>query len=195
MDVNGINSVLANTYTANQKSGKTSQTANNSSAAEELGVVYEPSTGATDSTSSQKTDYSSIVASLKKEQAAHTQQLQNLVDQLISKQGHKYTTLAEIFENAEVDEETRAEAQKEIGEDGYWGVEQTSDRLVAMAQALSGGDPSKADTLIDAIKEGFSQAGQAWGGDLPEICQKTVDSAIQKLEKWRDGVTDSQEQA
>ena len=40
-----------------------------------------------------------------------------------------------------MDEKTRLQAQKDIAEDGYWGVEQTSERLVSFAKALSGGDP------------------------------------------------------
>ena len=80
-------------------------------------------------------------------------------------------------------------AQKDIADDGYWGVEQTSDRLVSMAQALSGGDTSKADTLIAAIKKGFDEATEAWGDKLPDICQKTIDAAVKKMEAWRDGTT------
>ena len=33
-----------------------------------------------------------------------------------------------------VDAETKAKAQKDIAEDGYWGVEQTSDRIVSLLQ-------------------------------------------------------------
>ena len=89
---------------------------------------------------------------------------------------------------------TIEQAKKDISEDGYWGVEQTSDRLVSMAKALSGDDPSKADMLIDAIKKGFEQAGKDWGEDLPDICKKTIDTAIKKMEDWRDGVNPEAEE-
>lgn len=167
------------------------------SAAEETGVVYEPSK-ATESadTGSTVKDYSSIVKQMKGELNTKNQQLQNLVDQLLNKQATKYTRLSQLFQDIKdgkisIDPETVTQAQKDIAEDGYWGVEQTSDRLVSMAQALSGGDASKADEMISAIKKGFEQATKAWGDDLPEICQKTIDAATKKLENWRDGISET----
>lgn len=57
-----------------------------------------------------------------------------------------------------VDEATRAQAQADIADDGYWGVDQTSDRILDFAKALSGNDPGKADLLLDAFKKGFKEA-------------------------------------
>ena len=61
-----------------------------------------------------------------------------------------------------------------------------------MAQALSGGDTEKADKMIAAIKKGYEQATNAWGGKLPDICQRTIDLATKKLESWRDGLSSSE---
>ena len=134
---------------------------------------------------------------MKAELNSKNQQLQNLVDQLLSKQANKYTSFAQLFEDVKngkisVDPTTVAQAQKDIAEDGYWGAEQTSDRLVSMAQALSGGDTEKADKMIAAIKKGYEQATNAWGGKLPDICQRTIDLATKKLESWRDGLSSSE---
>ncbi len=134
---------------------------------------------------------------MKAELNSKSQQLQNLVDQLLSKQANKYTSFAQLFEDVKngkisVDPTTVAQAQKDIAEDGYWGAEQTSDRLVSMAQALSGGDTEKADKMIAAIKKGYEQATNAWGGKLPDICQRTIDLATKKLESWRDGLSSSE---
>lgn len=123
-------------------------------------------------------------------------QLRNLVDQILSKQSKTYTTYKDLFEavksgEVEVDPETVAKAKEDVAEDGYWGVEQTSDRLVSFAKALSGGNSEYADKLIDAVKEGFKQAEEAWGGELPGISRKTLDATIEKLEKWRDGTEDT----
>ena len=43
--------------------------------------------------------------------------------------------------------------------------------------------------MIAAIKKGFDQAAKAWGGKLPDICQKTIDAATKKMEDWRDGLS------
>lgn len=191
MSVNGVTGAAANAYTTATSTAATkkAETANQTTTAEKTGVVYEPSTNAKDSKTNKMTDYSSIVSSMKQELSSKNQQLQNLVNQLMGKQAKKYTTLADLFKNLKADPATIAQAQKDISEDGYWGVEQTSDRLVSMAQALSGGDPTKADEMIAAVKKGFSQATKAWGEDLPDICKQTIDTAVDKLTKWRDGIS------
>lgn len=190
MSVNGITNATS-VYTTAQTTKKAASTAKESvsASAEGTGVVYEASSTATDGKSDKITDYSSIVASMKKELSSKNEQLQNLVTQLLGKQAGKYTKLADLFKNINADPATIEQAKKDIGEDGYWGVEQTSDRLVSMAQALSGGNPEYADKMIAAIKKGFDQATEAWGEDLPDICKNTIDAAVKKMEDWRDSLS------
>ena len=87
----------------------------------------------------------------------------------------------------EITEETINKAKEETAEDGYWGAEATSDRFLDFAKALSGGDPEKADMLLDAVKEGFKAAEELWGSELPELSQNTLARTIEKFEAWRDG--------
>lgn len=192
MSVNGVTNAATtytNTTNTTQNTSKKAESASTEKdTAKDTGVVYEKSADATDSKSKKITDYSSVVSSMKKELSNKNTQLQNLVNELMGKQANKYKNLADLFKNVNADPATIAQAQKDIGDDGYWGVEQTSDRLVSMAQALSGGDSAKADELIAAMKKGFSQATKAWGEDLPDICKNTIDTAVKKMEDWRDGV-------
>ena len=193
MSVNGVTSSTSTyTNTVNSSAEKTDTTSAKTSSAKETGVVYEKSTDATDSKSSKMADYSAIVSNLKQELSAKNTQLENLVNQLLGKQANKFTKLADLYKNLQADPATIAQAQKDISEDGYWGVEQTSDRLVSMAQALSGGDTEKADEMIAAIKKGFEQATAAWGEDLPDICKQTIDTAVKKMEEWRDGIANKE---
>lgn len=204
MSIYGVSNSQVATY--NQVSQPTAKSENKKqseavSSTEETGVVYEPS-NATESADKGSTvkDYSSIVKQMKGELNTKNQQLQNLVDQLLNKQANKYTKLSQLFQDIKdgkisVDPATVAQAQKDIADDGYWGVEQTSDRLVSMAQALSGGDAEKADEMIAAIKKGYEQATKAWGDNLPDICQKTIDAATKKLENWRDGLSTTETEA
>lgn len=194
MSVNGIQSsqptYMSTTTKATEK--KTAEKKNT----EDTGVVYEPSKKTESKDTSKVNDYQSVIKQMKGELSSKNQQLQNLVDQLLSKQAKKYTTLKDLFTDikdgkVDVDPATIAQAQKDVADDGYWGVDKTSDRLVDMAKALGGGDSSKADTLIAAIKKGFDQAADAWGGELPEICQKTIDAAVQKLNDWKSGQADA----
>ena len=193
MSVNGVTSSTSTyTNTVNSSAEKTDTTSAKTSSAKETGVVYEKSTDATDSKSSKMADYSAIVSNLKQELSAKNTQLENLVNQLLGKQANKFTKLADLYKNLQADPATIAQAKKDISEDGYWGVEQTSDRLVSMAQALSGGDTGKADEMIAAIKKGFEQATAAWGEDLPDICKQTIDTAVKKMEEWRDGIANKE---
>lgn len=134
-----------------------------------------------------------IVEQMKNDLEQRKNQLEKLVEQMLHRQGRALVKASDIWDmirkgEVEVDPETSAQAQKDIAEDGYWGVEQTSDRLVSFAKALSGDNPAYADKLIDAVKKGFDEATKAWGDKLPDISQKTLDATIEKMEKWRDGL-------
>lgn len=80
---------------------------------------------------------------------------------------------------------TVEEAQELVADDGYWGVEQTSQRIVDMAKSLSGGDISKYDELMEAIKKGFGAAAKEFGGKMPDITSKTYDVVMEKMEAWK----------
>ncbi len=162
-----------------------SSTANNTN--DSVAAVYEKSD------TSRKMDTATI-AKLKQDAERRTQQLRSIVEKMMTKQGITYTTASDMYAflrsgNYEVDATTQAQAQADISESGYWGIEQTSDRLVSFAQALTGGDPSKADEMIAAVKQGFEEATKAWGDKLPDICQKTLDKTIEKLNKWKDSIS------
>lgn len=194
MGVNGITSV-GQTYEsgATSKAKATQNTEKTELKPEETSAaVYEKSEPKPETANKTYTRDQVTISRLKAEAERRTQSLRELVQKLLLKQGETYTEATDIYQmlregKVQVDDETMAQAQKDIADDGYWGVEQTSNRLVEFAKALSGGDPSKADKMIDAVKRGLEQAKKAWGGELPEICHRTIDTTIKKLEEWRDG--------
>ena len=83
-----------------------------------------------------------------------------------------------------VDAETKAQAQADIAEDGYYGVKQTSQRLFDFACALAGDDVEKMEEMQKAMEKGFKQATKAWGKDLPDICKDTLDAANKMFEDY-----------
>jgi hypothetical protein len=93
-------------------------------------------------------------------------------------------SLKNFYQNLDVDNATRIKAQQDISEDGYWGVGQTSKRIIDFAIAISGGDTGKLGTLKSAIEKGFSQAEGAWGGSLPDISYQTRDAVMKGLDEW-----------
>ena len=84
---------------------------------------------------------------------------------------------------SDLDAATKAQAQADIAEDGYWGVSQTSSRILDFATALTGGDPGKIEEMRNAFKKGYEQAEKTWGGKLPEISQKTYDAVMEGFDK------------
>ena len=138
---------------------------------------------------SNKPDMATI-QKLKADAEARNAQLRSLVEKMLVKQGKTYNSSMDIYAllrsgELEVDEETAEKAREDIAEDGYWGVEQTSERLVSFAKALAGNDPEKADEMMAAVKKGFDEATKSWGDKLPDICQRTLDTTLEKLEKWK----------
>ena len=124
-------------------------------------------------------DRAALVSQLKQDQANRQSQLTSLVQKMVSGQAG-VAKLADLFspENLKnVSAQDIAQAKKDISEDGYWGVKQTSQRLFDFACALAGDDVGKMKEMQAAMEKGFKKAQGAWGTKLPEICQNTIDAA------------------
>ena len=191
MNVNGITSstpVYSTPVATVNNASEQKAAANNTT--NESGVVYEPSkqTAPAKKTYTQNT---TLVNQLKADAEARTAQLRSLVEKLMQGQGNAIGTADDTSiwsflrtGNFTVDAATKAQAQADIAEDGYWGVEQTSSRILDFAKALTGGDPDKIEEMRDAFEKGFKQATETWGGELPEISQKTYDATMKKFDDW-----------
>lgn len=185
MNVNGISN-QTNTYAAYKSTEQKAAATETEGKQTEVSAVYESSaeTEKTDTvTAKQKNE--AIISRLKADAEARTQQLQQLVQQMISKQGNAYGQANDMWKflasgNFTVDARTKAQAQADIAEDGYWGVKQTSERIFDFAKALSGGDMDKMKEMQAAFEKGFKQATKTWGKELPQISQDTR-SAVNKL--------------
>lgn len=190
---NGVSSYQDNKHANNSTDKKH---VDNKASSHEVAAIYEPSVEA--STNSSKKTYkpdTATIDQLKADAERHTQQLRNLVEKLLLEQGEKITEATDIYSllregKVKVDPETAAQAQKDIAEDGYWGVKQTSERMFSFAKALTGGDPSKAKEMKEAFIKGYEDAKKAWGGQLPEISQKTYDATIALFDDWMGNTTE-----
>lgn len=195
MDLNAINNITANNYYSNKNTvdEKSKDDSSKKSGFSTEAAVYEKSSDdATLSVNNNKTDRTALINQLKADQEAQKMQLFEIVKKTIAGQGNTLAQADDMWKflasgDFTVDAETKANAQAAIAEDGYWGVNQTSDRIVDFAIALSGGDTSKAETLLDAFKQGFDEATKAWGKELPEISKKTYDAVLEKFEAWKNG--------
>ena len=139
-----------------------------------------------------KEDRAALVKQLKADQESRQTSFTNLVSQMLGKQAGTYgiangdDSIWKIFANGNftVDAAAKAQAQEDVSEDGYWGVKQTSQRLFDFASALAGDDEDKMRQMQHAMEKGFKQATSAWGRDLPDISNKTLDAANKLFEEY-----------
>jgi len=192
MEVKNVMNALAYLTQPEQNAGKTAE---KNAAAENAAPVNE-NVAANDAAVYEKskpekyTPDTKRINELLEETRRGTELLRQLVEKLLLKQG---MTLYQAFGmidagqdfSLEVDEETRLRALEEIGEDGYYGVKQTSQRILDFAKALSGGDPAKIDLLEEAFIKGFKMAEEIWGGKLPDISYETYDAVMKGFSEWR----------
>jgi hypothetical protein len=113
--------------------------------------------------------------------------LRQMVEELLKKQGMAFKESGVRHSEddmVDITPEMRAEAQKLIGEGGEYSVENTANRLVDFAKAISNGDPSKLELLKENIQKGFDEAEKAFGGTLPDISKQTLELTMKKLDDW-----------
>jgi hypothetical protein len=137
------------------------------------------------------TDRAAIVEQLKAAEEQRRNQLMSIVQKTLQGQAGAYgkATGDNIWQqlssgNVKVDAATRAQAQKDISEDGYYGVKQTSQRLFDFASALAGDNVDKMKEMQKAMEKGFKQATKTWGKELPSICKETINAANKLFEDY-----------
>lgn len=195
MSVNGISNVNSNAYETypvtqqDQQVNKATEESKDTSEKKEDGVVYEPAKKDANVPVKKYVQNTELVNKMKADAEAHTKQLENIVQQLMTKQGQTFSIANDDMwkflasGKFEVDEATKLQAQEDVSEDGYWGVKQTSNRILDFATALTGGDPSKIEDMRKAFEKGYKQAEKTWGGELPEISKQTYDAVMKGFDK------------
>ncbi len=191
MGINGVTGAsAASAYESNYKTAAkaaetTAKADTQSEAKDTAGVVYEPSASAKKTYTPDR----NLVAKLQADAEARTANLKSIVEQMLTKQGTAYNNANDIWSvlasgKFTVDPATKAQAQADIAEDGYWGVKQTSGRILDFAKALTGGDPAKIDEMRKAFEKGYKAAEKKWGGELPEISKQTYDAVLKGFDDW-----------
>lgn len=162
---------------------------------EDVGAVYEKGQeqgkGAYSINKMSKEDRDALVTQLKADAEKRQSQLLDLVQKTITGQVGAYSKATgddiwNILSSGKftVDSATKAQAQEDISEDGYWGVKQTSQRLFDFASALAGDDVDKMKSMQEAMEKGYQQATKTWGKELPEISQRTMEAANKLFEDY-----------
>ena len=198
MSLNPVGNVTDSVYNRYGKtsSAKTSTKAEETAKTEEKEAVYEKSQAESKATYSinkmSASDRAALVQQLKQDQENRQQSLISLVHDMMNGQAKSYSlatgddSIWRFLASGDftVDAATKAQAQADIAEDGYWGIAQTSQRLFDFASALAGDDVEKMQKMQQAMEKGFKQATAAWGKSLPEISQKTLEAANKLFEDY-----------
>lgn len=196
------NVAATNVNTVSKTTEKTSQEVNTTAAETTTGfdktaVIYEKSndtkSNSAVSNKNASIDREAIIAQMKADTEARMNQLTSIVQEMMTGQGKAFslgTGNDDIWKflasgDYTVTEAAKLQAQEDISENGYWGVEQTSERILDFAKALAGNDASKADELLEAFKKGYSQATSAWGKNLPDISKQTYEAVEEKFAAWK----------
>ncbi|TQR59034.1 hypothetical protein [Campylobacter troglodytis] len=68
-----------------------------------------------------------------------------------------------------------------ISEDGFFGMENTANRIADFVISGAGNDAIKLQKGFEGMKRGFEQAEKIWGSKLPQLSQDTINKAIEKV--------------
>ena len=136
----------------------------------ESGVVYDKSDSSKDNKKATYSinkmsaeDRAALVQQMKADTQSRQQQLISIVQKMMT--GQAATASVANGTNSDdiwkflakgdftVDAATKAQAQKDISEDGYYGIKQTSERLFDFASALAGDDVEKMKKMQTAISD------------------------------------------
>lgn len=130
----------------------------------------------------------SIIEQLKNSEEQRVKAFQETIKSMLAQQGENVNLTFRGL-NLHVTEEQRLAAEKSISEGGEYSVENVTNRIMSMAKALAGDDPTKIDTLQNAVIKGFKGAAGLLGRkglkDMPDITQKTYDSVMKEFSDWK----------
>ncbi|AXK48767.1 hypothetical protein CRU87_04420 [Aliarcobacter trophiarum LMG 25534] len=87
---------------------------------------------------------------------------------------------------------TQDEATELVGEKGFFGINQTSDRVSNFVFSFAGDDLEKLQKGRDGIVQGFEEANKMFGGNLPEISYKTQERTLALIDAKIEAIKNSQ---
>ena len=92
------------------------------------------------------------------------------------------------YEGKPIAELSQSEAAELVSEDGLFGITQTSERIANFVINGAGGDEDRLRAGKEGMLQGFKEAEDMWGGELPEISQKTMQAAVEMVDKAMNGL-------
>jgi|GEM_PF-145012 hydrogenase-4 component G len=78
---------------------------------------------------------------------------------------------------------SQKEAAELVSDKGYFGIDNTANRISGFVINGAGDNLDKLKAGREGIQRGYEQAKKAWGGNLPEISEKTMTKALEAIDK------------
>ncbi len=70
-----------------------------------------------------------------------------------------------------------------VDEEGFFGISQTAERIAGFVISGSRDDEDRFRSGREGMLQGFEDAKTVWGGELPEISQKTMERATKMVDE------------
>ncbi|MBU0970555.1 MAG: hydrogenase-4 component G [Proteobacteria bacterium] len=87
-----------------------------------------------------------------------------------------------FYKDTPISQLSSDEATSLIQDDGYFGIDKTSQRIIDFVIKGAGKDMDRLRAGRQGVLQGFAEAEKAWGGALPDICCKTIAKTIKQLD-------------
>ena len=113
----------------------------------------------------------------------------SILDFLSGKEVEGELSLKDIgYEGKPITELSQKEASELVSEEGFFGIDQTSQRVADFVFNFAGDDLDILEQGREGIVKGFEEAEKMWGGELPQISYDTqaktlelIDAKIQEI--------------
>ncbi len=88
-----------------------------------------------------------------------------------------------LYNDRPISELSVDEANDLISNDGYFGIDKTSQRITDFVIKGAGNDLDRLKSGREGMLLGFQEAEKAWGGKLPNISYETLERSIEAVDK------------
>lgn len=127
-----------------------------------------------------------LLSKLRADEEQRVKAFQDTIRSMMAQQGQ---TVNLTFRGIDlhVTEEQRAAAEAAISEGGEYSIDSVATRIMDMAKALGGNDPSKISLLRNAVQKGFGGAASMLGvkeDDMPQITKDTYSEVMKRFDEW-----------
>lgn len=132
----------------------------------------------------------SISKALESAEEQRTQAFISMIEKMFEAQGNSsYLSVSDITKNIKNNftQEDIEAAKQSVSEGGFYSVDAVATRIMDMAMALAGDDPSKISVMRDAVTKGFGQAAETLRlkeDDMPDITKSTYTEIMKRFDEW-----------